>query len=122
MSKPTNAVSNETVNRWIHEVLMGKCCVCQLYLEAAPHLAHCVPFGSVPDYCSSDSPRRLLEEAVAKCDLRKFGEALALELYSAGLMPEQADDFQALIIAVGVGGRATAEQIAHTIYQAGQEK
>ncbi len=70
----------------------------------------------IPDYCSADSPRRLLDEVVAKLDTLKLGEELSLTLYGAGAMPKDVEDFHALIMAVGVSAKSTPEQIATAIY------
>lgn len=92
--------TNEEVNRWIHSQLLGKCTV-ENWQEC-----DCVP----ADYCSSSSPRSLLEEAIAFATATPKGwNELFMQIQL------QIGDHQQAI-------QATAEQIAHAIYEAGQEK
>lgn len=57
-------MNKDEINRYLHVEIMGKCEDCQQSITSP--WQECVPFGSMPDYCSSDSPRRLLYEVVAK--------------------------------------------------------
>ena len=59
-------MERDEINRYIHEEILGKCPDCQ-EVVASPR-QECIPFGSMPDYCSDESPRRLLKEVVAKIE------------------------------------------------------
>jgi len=63
-------MTNDEINRYIHEQIMGKCWHEMSRTSGdrsrCKHCPECVPWGGNPDYCSDDSPRSLLNEVVAK--------------------------------------------------------
>lgn len=44
-------MTNEEINRYIHEEILGLCSSCQFAMHST-HEDECVPFGSMPDYCN----------------------------------------------------------------------
>jgi hypothetical protein len=110
---------NETINKHIHEKVMGECyhvdedlnvtCeVCGTFVTVANLLLQ-------PDYCSDDSPRRLLNEAVDKAVEMVGEKAFQSSLW---LTLKMGVNFYERNEALLIGARATNQQIATAIYNA----
>ncbi len=115
-------MNNEEINRYCHVDIMGKreskpesCPICNVIHEDARQRFENAG-GSYPDYCSDDSPRRLLNEVVASIwDVTREGMLLRFQLMKlldgVGIRPDtQNEEIVAL--------RATAEQIARAAVEA----
>lgn len=67
-------MTREEINKYIHVEILGKCWHSRYFWRNENWCPRCTPIPTegdiyvsyVPDYCSDDSPRRLLNEVVAK--------------------------------------------------------
>lgn len=63
-------MNNEEINRYLHVEIMGKCwhgkSMNQWCFPPIPCDVCGKPEEDIPDYCSDDSPRRLLREVVSR--------------------------------------------------------
>ena len=122
-------MSSEEINKYIHTQILGKCW--HDFGKDGLQFAYCQKCGGLvlavqpnPDYCSDDSPRRLLNAVVAKvCD--QVGEQeLGLSLFKQTFGYEfTGGRFDGSITVVGAMkyARATAEQIATACVEAHKE-
>jgi hypothetical protein len=127
--KIMSKTDNETINRHIHEML-GKC-----WHRFEPYRAihgndKCLENCGATrytadrsmDYCSDDSPRRLLNEAVDKAvemvGARDFTDELIIATTGTVWFDGRLDVLETLFAAA----RATNQQIATAIYNATQEE
>ncbi len=105
-------MTNEEINRYIHEQIMGKCAHPnrRRYINPGPvfteRCTDCYRLATVPDYCSDDSPRRLLNEVVV-CLLQR--------------LPIPIDERMPSVFYNEVGFPASAEQIARACVEAHKE-
>ncbi len=137
---------NETINRHIHEML-GKC---WHEPKSVPHSLFGAKFICVncekpliyydgtrfaqdrmnPDYCSDESPRRLLNEAVDKAVEMVGEETFTKHVVVEALDPHPTPQDVGLFIELGgpswvfssLVTRASAQQIATAIYHATKEE
>lgn len=111
----------DKINKWIHEELLGKCWCVEHDNDPSVLNRKCQKCGQPwsrcgeplrPDYCSSDSPRSLLDEVLADVsDERKVEAELAQII--GGEAAHYVDGW--LFVT------AKADQIALALYRAGME-
>jgi hypothetical protein len=129
---------NETINRHIHEML-GKCVAVWPDNSTLAKCAKCGEHRSQhtnPDYCSDDSPRRLLNEAVDKAvemvGYEKYSHSLngilCESIFEAVRQSDPRIKFRSNEIAAVISQAnemvltASAQQIATAIYHATKEE
>lgn len=114
------------INKYIHEEIMGKCWhLWELIKPYNPNIPmdwkgkQCIkcsartifnPSDNIEDYCSDNSPRRLLSDVVEKVDSKQFGLAMWDILEMTGFYPRGTPNFMAC--------KATAEQMARACVKA----
>lgn len=59
-------MTNDEINRYIHEEIMGECWHDWHITSSCTKCGDGLSRRAIPGYCSDDSPRRLLNEVVAK--------------------------------------------------------
>lgn len=94
-------MTNDEINRYIHTEIMGKCWHDWHITSSCTKCGDGLSRRAIPGYCSDDSPRRLLNEVVAKVDGQAYEDSLTGEY--------------------GYNNVYTAEQIARACVEAHKE-